>query len=307
MPLPRVVDLQHRSVPTTTTVKRAVSKTPVPTVLLVSRESFDSASRFYERTFISTLSFSGNHYTVPEIWFSFERDTLYIPGSELCTGIHLFTWHMPRLSHGNLDAGGYHRVANLALPSSWMPEYNRSSGLSEWRPLVRLLGSFGGVKNLTIIITTHTRDSSDEDSDLILQDGLHNPYLCMSMFQRAKTRSRPLLCSEDFPRYSNVYDSKDRSGLEVERRTWNREVANPTSYESYRTSHNDPRDMRYWEMPNIEFKALITRADQTKFEAQKSEYLAMIQENVERHKNHTEGGCDCETPPVDNETSELAI
>lgn len=118
MPLPRVVDLQHRNVPTTTTVKCAVSKTPVPTVLLVSRESFDSASRFYERTFISTLSFSGNHYTVPKIWFSFERDTLYIPGSELCTGIHLFTWHMPRLSHGNLDAGGYHRVANLALPSS---------------------------------------------------------------------------------------------------------------------------------------------------------------------------------------------
>ncbi|THV44746.1 hypothetical protein BGAL_0585g00020 [Botrytis galanthina] len=302
IPLPRVVVLTHEPIKTPVNSVDEIwafrSQTPVPDILFVNRESYHIATRFYERSFMNG-SREGSH-TLPETWFDFKRDILYLPQQHIAAELSDFLSSLPRLAHGNQDTGGFNRVENLALPIRWLPNFARTLDGNMHRPLIRLLGTFGGVKNVYFIAGQDPPHPCTE-SDVVFQDGWHLPYRCIEMFEFSKARDTPLLAPEPFPPYSvarHIAESEsfvvDGNLLDIEREKWNDDVASLSkSFTTNITDERDEPDKRHWEMPSFETKILVSRDYQEKFEAQRLEYLKMIEENVKKHKNHKENECNC--------------
>ncbi|TGO27281.1 hypothetical protein BPAE_0044g00140 [Botrytis paeoniae] len=302
IPLPRVVVLTHepikRPINSTDEIWAFRSQTPVPVILFVNRESYNIATRFYERAFINGYR-EGTH-TLAEAWFDFKRDILYLPQQHIAAELSNFLSALPRSTRGNQDTGGFNRVENLALPIRWLPNFARTSDGDMHRPLTRLLGTFGGVEKVYFIAGQDPPHPCTE-SDVVFQDGWHLPCRCIEMFELSKERDAPLLAPEPFPPYSvarHMMESEsfvvDEKFLDIERQKWNDDVA--TRSQSFVTNITDERDgpdKRHWEMPNFETKILVSRHYQEKFEAQRLGYLNMIEENVKRHKSHKENECNC--------------
>ncbi|TGO87916.1 hypothetical protein BPOR_0195g00020 [Botrytis porri] len=118
------------------------------------------------------------------------------------------------------------------------------------------------------------------------------PIRCIETFELSKARDAPLLAPEPFPPYSvarHMVESEsfvvDEEVLDVEREKWNDDVASRSkSFATNITDERDGPDKRQWEMPSFETKILVSRDYQEGFEAQRLDYLNMIEGNVERHK-----------------------
>src|SRR4051812_42980159 len=81
LPGPRIVHIRERPIASNSKEKGKpphgiATYTPPPSILLVNRESFNFASRFYERAFAWNPDVPGNGFG--EVWFDFKRDILYI-------------------------------------------------------------------------------------------------------------------------------------------------------------------------------------------------------------------------------------
>ncbi|KAF7920646.1 hypothetical protein EAE99_007940 [Botrytis elliptica] len=302
IPLPRVVVLTQEPIKTPANSVGDIwafrSQTPVPDILFVNRESYNIATRFYERTFKNGYR-EGTH-TLPETWFDFKRDILYLPQQHVAVQLSDFLSSLPRSTHSNQDTGGFSRVENLALPIRWLPNFARTSDGSMHQSLTRLLGTFGGVKKVYFIAGQDPPHPCTEN-DVVFQDGWHLPCRCIEMFEMSKARDTPLLAPEPFPPYSvarYIAESEnfvvDEKLLDIERQKWNDDVASSSkSFATNVTDERDGPDKRHWEIPSFGTKILVSRYYQEKFEAQRLEYLNIIEENVKRHKNHKEGECNC--------------
>ncbi|CZR62991.1 uncharacterized protein PAC_12888 [Phialocephala subalpina] len=128
MPDPRVIHLRYQG------DRGLKSRTPVPTLLFVCRESFEVMSRYYTKSF-GTVLWSAS------TWFNFQKDTLYIDNQ--------LKKHLPYLYLDTIH------VQNLAIYS----EASRTEGLYRWgdhhMPMELLLHKalrlFPNVQKLTII------------------------------------------------------------------------------------------------------------------------------------------------------------
>ncbi|KAM0125732.1 hypothetical protein ACHAP3_009608 [Botrytis cinerea] len=303
IPPSRVVVLTHE--PIKTPVNRVDdiwafrSQTPVPAILFVNRESYHITTKFYERTFKNGYR-EGTH-TLAETWFDFKRDILYLPQQHIAAQLSDFLSVLPRSTHGNQDTGGFNRVENLALPIRWLPNFARVSDGTIHKPLTRLLGTFGSVKKVYFIAGQDPPHPCTE-SDVVFQDGWHLPCRCIEMFELSKARDATLLAPEPFPPYSiarhmveNESFVVDEELLGIDREKWNDRVATRSQSLAINiTGERDGPDERHWEMPDFETRILVSQDYQVKFEAQRLEYLNMIEENVKRHENHKEDECNCQ-------------
>ncbi|KAE8446982.1 hypothetical protein EG329_011464 [Mollisiaceae sp. DMI_Dod_QoI] len=207
-----------------------------PSILVVCRESYQVASKFYTR------AFPARYASGPAIYFDFARDDLYINGNTIG---YKFGREIGQASNPmrTLEiTSQLRKVQNLTLDISLV---RRSGTYSTEEVLGDILGSFGGVELLTLSVELfyhsswgtigHTRDRS-----------------CLEFTDPGNYEWKPLRCSIIL--MDGTYDGED---VTIDSDQWQRlhsRIDVPT-LEAYRIKRLH-QGGRYWPLPDINYKII---------------------------------------------------
>ena len=148
-------------------LKGLKSNCPPPSILFVCRESYTVASRYYQRVFHPAG-------TIPETYFDFQRDTLYLRHDTMCAdsiGLEAIIDGIAGKTDRIYDRDNIARVEKLAV----LVDPNGDDCLESW--ICYLMATFGGVKQLTIVVE-HCARAGDDEGDLFLIEPINVKAVC---------------------------------------------------------------------------------------------------------------------------------
>ena len=231
------------------------SNAPHPTILYVCKESFGVASRYYSK------AFSCGGASIPETWFDYHRDTLFIDHDTFAQCQYKHTkWIQSVIFDMGDKYAQLDRVENLALRvrlgSIDVPPEADISALEQI--LCETLGFFGGVKNLTLVIEHWEEDPyewptvGEGDQALTFVEDLIDLRRVFVASSMCDGNYNPMMA----PRSDYFFIKVDETRLEELRLKWIQDGSRP------------------WEMPTIQRRICAAAKIKQRYEALKHNYFA---------------------------------
>jgi hypothetical protein len=226
-----------------------------PAILFVCHESFAVASRLYSK------AFSCGGASIPETWFDYRRDTLFIDHDTFAQcQFRRIKWVQSIIADMDDKYAQLGKVANLALRVRLgnvdVPPETDDSALEQI--LCETLGFFGGVKSLTLVIEHYEEESytwpavgEGEHALTFIEDliDLNRVFLASAL---RDGNYNPTMA----PRSDYFFIKVDETRLEELRMKWIRDGLRP------------------WEMPTIRRKICLAARVKQRYEDLKHNYHA---------------------------------
>ncbi|QSZ32699.1 hypothetical protein DSL72_002278 [Monilinia vaccinii-corymbosi] len=223
------------------------SEVDPPSLLLVCKESYAIASKRYKRAFPSVGAFA-------ETYFDYERDVLSLPLDYL---IRLRRTEDPLIAQSEAC-----KIQNLSLSLASVQRLGRISDddgkLRRSLILSKIIAVFCNVKRLTIEVEDHRRKSDEKRS-------LRELNMELEWFEPIEVAEALAMFKSTEAQYTDLHrgllrESEERLRLDLDKKFLSNLML------------GDLKTGVVWNVPQIQWKHLVTTTFKTKFEALKKEY-----------------------------------